>query len=207
MMRLAHRLCFSMKLAALVLTLSVVSLNASRADDASVRGLQFAQMTQSKPEHQPTGACTPIGLTANGEIVFPWECRETIERQRGPVSVNLPTASTNDPPSKDQLAAPNARPEDAVVPMAPAQPVAATTGDHASSPPDVNAAALPAKPLLHRRRFSAARHKDQPAAAQLRPAAGAIAKTSNKEASNKETSNKDVSNKDKVALQRGAPQK
>jgi hypothetical protein len=212
-MRLAHRLCLQMKLAALVLALSAVSPNASRADEAGARSLQFAQMVQPKPEHQPAGACTPIGLTANGEIVFPWECREIIERQRGPVSVNLPTASTNDPPSKDRPAPPNARPQDAAVPMAPAQPVAATTadrasaGDHTSSPPDANAAALLAKPLLHQQRLSAVRHKDQPVAAQLRPASGAVIRTSSKETSNKDTSNKDPSNKDKFALQRGAPQK
>lgn len=35
----------------------------------------------------PTGGCMPIGLTANGEMVFPLQCRELIERQRGPVAV------------------------------------------------------------------------------------------------------------------------
>lgn len=189
-----------MKLATLVLTLSAVSLSASRADDASVRSLQFAQMTQSKPEHQPTGACTPIGLTANGDIVFPWECREIIEKQRGPVTVNVPTVPSN-PPSKDNPASPNARPEEAVAPLEPAPPMVATTGDHAASPPDANAA-LTAKPLSHRQRVSAVRHKDQPATARLRPAVGAVIKVSNKD-----TANKDTSNKDKVALQRGAPPK
>jgi hypothetical protein len=194
-MRRANRLCFSMKLATLVLTLSAVSSSASRADDASVRSLQFAQMTQSKPEHQPTGACTPIGLTANGDIVFPWECREIIEKQRGPVTVNVPVLPS-DPPARDQPASLNARPEEAVAPPLPAQPMAATTGDHATSPPDADAA-LTAKPLSHRQRFSAVRHKDQTASTQPRPAVGAGVKVSNK----------DTSNKDKVALQRGAPQK
>jgi hypothetical protein len=181
-----------MKSAALVLTLCAVSLNVSRADDANTRSLQFAQMTQSKPEHQPSGACTPIGLTANGEIVFPWECREIIEKQRGPVSVNLPTGP-NDPVAKDQPASGNARPEDAVATTAPAQPVAATTADRALLPLDAGAAPAPGKRLSHRRRSSAVALKEQPAATQPHPAAGAVVKPLPK---------------DKVALQqRGASQK
>jgi hypothetical protein len=187
-MRRAYRSCFSMKLATLVLVLSAVSLTASRADDASVRSLQVAQATQSKPEHQSTGACTPIGLTANGEIVFPWECRETIEKQRGPVSVNVPVMP-NDPPAKDQPASSGPRPEDAIAPPPASQPVVAAT-DRSQLPPDANAA--PAKPHSHRRTSSAARLKEQQAGTQLRPTVGAVVR---------------VSNKDKVALQRGTSQK
>jgi hypothetical protein len=33
----------------------------------------------------PPGGCTPIGLTAQGDLVFPMQCRELIERKRGPV--------------------------------------------------------------------------------------------------------------------------
>jgi hypothetical protein len=43
----------------------------------------------SRPENQvgniPPGGCTPIGLTARGDLVFPIQCRELIERERGPV--------------------------------------------------------------------------------------------------------------------------
>jgi hypothetical protein len=31
----------------------------------------------------PPGGCMPIGLTASGEIVFPMQCKEFIERRRG----------------------------------------------------------------------------------------------------------------------------
>jgi hypothetical protein len=34
-------------------------------------------------EDVPPGGCMPIGLTASGEIVFPIQCKEFIERQRG----------------------------------------------------------------------------------------------------------------------------
>jgi hypothetical protein len=45
--------------------------------------------SDSRPENQvgniPPGGCTPIGLTARGDLVFPIQCRELIERERGPV--------------------------------------------------------------------------------------------------------------------------
>ena len=40
-----------------------------------------------KPDAVPSGGCMPIGLTAKGEMVFPLQCREVIEHQRGPVAV------------------------------------------------------------------------------------------------------------------------
>jgi hypothetical protein len=53
----------------------------------------------------PTGGCMPIGLTANGEMVFPLQCRELIEHQRGPV-VAAPSA-TRGLPARDQNDAPD----------------------------------------------------------------------------------------------------
>ena len=44
----------------------------------------------------------PIGVTAAGELVFPWDCREVIERERGPVSLDLsapPKVSASSPPA------------------------------------------------------------------------------------------------------------
>jgi hypothetical protein len=37
----------------------------------------------SVTEDVPPGGCMPIGLTVSGEIVFPIQCKEFIERQRG----------------------------------------------------------------------------------------------------------------------------
>jgi BA14K-like protein len=34
-------------------------------------------------ENVPPGGCMPIGLTVSGEIVFPIQCKEFIEQQRG----------------------------------------------------------------------------------------------------------------------------
>jgi hypothetical protein len=44
----------------------------------------------------PPGGCTPIGLTVSGEIVFPFQCKEFIERQRA--SNQKPAAAGNQPP-------------------------------------------------------------------------------------------------------------
>jgi hypothetical protein len=60
----------------------------------AMSGAAFAQTTDTaKPspapaepsvkEDVPPGGCMPIGLTASGEIVFPIQCKEFIERQRG----------------------------------------------------------------------------------------------------------------------------
>jgi len=77
-----------MKLAALVVVLSAMSLSAARAEE---------------PVAKSPGSCMPIGLTASGEVVFPWDCRAIIEKQRGPVSVNVPPPSA-DSSAKDQAA-------------------------------------------------------------------------------------------------------
>jgi BA14K-like protein len=36
----------------------------------------------AKQEMPPPGGCTPIGLTVAGEIVFPFQCKDFIERQK-----------------------------------------------------------------------------------------------------------------------------
>ena len=53
-----------------VLLAGVVSLLVSAA---------FAQ------DNVPPGGCMPIGLTARGDLVFAMQCRELIERERGPI--------------------------------------------------------------------------------------------------------------------------
>ena len=66
-------------------------------------GAAFAQTTgtvdpsrapaePSIKEDVPPGACMPIGLTASGEIVFPIQCKEFIERQRGKAMERKPAA-------------------------------------------------------------------------------------------------------------------
>jgi hypothetical protein len=65
----------------------------------AVSGTAFAQATGSvestakQPpgkDEVPPGGCMPIGLTASGEIVFPFACRALIERQRGTIDLPNP---------------------------------------------------------------------------------------------------------------------
>src|SRR5258708_32448728 len=69
----------------------------------AMSGAAFAQTTDTaKPspapaepsvkEDVPPGGRMPIGLTASGEIVFPIQCKEFIERQRGKAVEQKPAA-------------------------------------------------------------------------------------------------------------------
>jgi hypothetical protein len=65
--------------------------------------LRSAQAEVSKPDNVPVGGCMPIGLTARGDLVFPMQCRELIERERGPVpeqQLHVPLQSSRQEPQK-----------------------------------------------------------------------------------------------------------
>ena len=182
-----------MKLATLILTISVTTLCAAHAEDASLQSLQLTQASHSKSERQSSGACTPIGLTANGDIVFPWECRETIEKQRGPISVSLPTLSS-DAPARERTA--DVRREDAVAAVATAQPKVDETPERSISQPEVNEPVALTKPHSPAKRVSGPTlskpgHKAQHATLPLHQGSKAAADPK----------------KDKVAAQLGAKQK
>ena len=74
----------------------------------AMSGAAFAQTTDTaKPspapaepsvkEDVPPGGCMPIGLTASGEIGFPIQCKEFIERQRGKAVEQKPAALEEKP--------------------------------------------------------------------------------------------------------------
>jgi len=124
-----------MKLAVTVLMLSAAALSELRAEEV-VAQTHLAQMEQHKSENLPAGSCMPIGLTARGDIVFPWECRELIEKQRGPISEDIqnpPKDSASKEPAKEP-AVQSARPEQVVVApeQSSAPPKATATDDHQS---------------------------------------------------------------------------
>jgi hypothetical protein len=100
------------------------------AEQASATKLRVAQADQPKQDDIPPGGCTPIGLTARGDIVFPWQCRDLIEKQRGPISEEVPVAAPS-------VAAPSVTPS----PVAPAKAAAAP-----QSNPAANVAAEPEEP-------------------------------------------------------------
>jgi hypothetical protein len=65
--------------------------------------LRSAQAEVLKPDSVPVGGCMPIGLTARGDLVFPMQCRELIERERGPVpeqQLHVPLQSSRQEPQK-----------------------------------------------------------------------------------------------------------
>jgi hypothetical protein len=97
-----------MKLVVTVLMLSAAELCASPAGKAIAQENRFTKMEQPKVEDLPAGSCMPIGLTAQGEIVFPWACQELIEKHRG--SKYIPNPS-KDPASNDSTASQSAQPE------------------------------------------------------------------------------------------------
>jgi hypothetical protein len=51
----------------------------------------------SAMEEPPPGGCMPIGLTASGEIVFPFQCKAFIERQRA--ASQKPAGAENERPA------------------------------------------------------------------------------------------------------------
>jgi hypothetical protein len=59
-----------------------------------------APAAPSVKEDVPPGGCMPIGLTASGEIVFPIQCKELIERQRGKAVEQKPAAIEEKPAAK-----------------------------------------------------------------------------------------------------------
>jgi hypothetical protein len=67
---------------------------------------------ERKTGNIPPGGCTPIGLTARGDLVFPIQCRELIERERGPVpdqvldqkSITAPDIKTPDTKQNEIMA-------------------------------------------------------------------------------------------------------
>jgi len=63
---------------------------AARAEEIAMRVLLacFVSLLVSAAfaqDNVPPGGCMPIGLTARGDLVFPMQCRELIERERGPI--------------------------------------------------------------------------------------------------------------------------
>jgi outer membrane biosynthesis protein TonB len=67
---------------------------------ANAVDLRSAQADVQKSDGVPAGGCMPIGLTARGDLVFPMQCRELIERERGPI-----------PEEKKQVSEPRSQPE------------------------------------------------------------------------------------------------
>ena len=91
-------------LAALCYVLLTVMSGAARAQTTGAVDPSPAPAEPSVKEDVPQGGCMPIGLTASGEIVFPIQCKDLIERQRGKAAEQRPTAAEEKPAAKQSEA-------------------------------------------------------------------------------------------------------
>jgi hypothetical protein len=87
----------------LALLLSVTS-SAALAQTTGAVSPSSALAEPSVNEDVPPGGCLPIGLTISGDIVFPIQCKEFIERHRGTAVERKPAAVEEKPPAKQSEA-------------------------------------------------------------------------------------------------------
>ena len=98
---------------------------------ANAMDLRSAQADLQRSDGVPAGGCMPIGLTARGDLVFPMQCRELIERERGPIPEEKQQIS--EPRSQQEPSAKTAPAEKvtpaAVVPVVAVAPVEVTPAE------------------------------------------------------------------------------
>ena len=130
---------------------------------ANAMDLRSAQADLQRSDGVPAGGCMPIGLTARGDLVFPMQCRELIERERGPIPEEKQQIS--EPRSQQEPSAKTA-PAEKVTPVAvaPAEKVTpVAVAPVAVTPAEKDAAAAPgqAQERARKRLARAERRKPQ----------------------------------------------
>jgi hypothetical protein len=119
---------------------TATNLDDTARDEAKAKDADAANSLKTQQSNAvPTGGCMPIGLTASGQMVFPLQCRQLIEHQRGP-EVSSPPA-TQGIPARDQNDAqssgkPNETGGNAVASVSPPQDP--PTGDASISEPKLS---------------------------------------------------------------------
>jgi hypothetical protein len=101
----------------LALLLTVMMSGAALAQTTGTVDPSPAPAEPSMKEDVPPGGCMPIGLTASGEIVFPIQCKEFIERQRGQTVEQKPAAVEEKPAAKQSEGAVPVNSEPAIKPV------------------------------------------------------------------------------------------
>jgi BA14K-like protein len=84
---------------------TVLLLMVSGAAIAQTTGTLDPRPTPTEPsatEDVPPGGCMPIGMTASGEMVFPIQCKEIIERERRKTVRQNPAVSDDNAPAKNE---------------------------------------------------------------------------------------------------------
>jgi hypothetical protein len=131
-------------LAALCCVLSMVMSGAALAQTTGTANPSSDPAQPSVKEDVPPGGCMPIGLTASGEIVFPIQCKEFIERERG-------KAVEQKPPTAEEKA--TATPSEGVAAVE-QKPAAAE--EKATAAPSEGVAAMEQKPAAAEQKAAAA---------------------------------------------------
>jgi len=156
-----HLLAFQSGLAcragALGCVLLAVTSGAALAQTTGAVNPKPAQVEPSVTEEPPPGGCMPIGLTASGEIVFPFQCKAFIERQKA--ADQKPAAAEDVKPAAEQ------KPDAAENKTDAKQPAAGET----SAIAEVKPAAADDKPAAVEKKAAAAEEK--PAAVEEKTAA------------------------------------
>jgi hypothetical protein len=130
---------------------------------ANAMDLRSAQADLQRSDGVPAGGCMPIGLTARGDLVFPMQCRELIERERGPIPEEKQQISE---PRSQQEPSGKTAPAEKVTPVAvaPAEKVTpVAVAPVAVTPAEKDAAAAPgqAQERARKRLARAERRKQQ----------------------------------------------
>ena len=137
-------------LASFILLLATAASAQSDNKPANGTELRSAQADLAKTDSVPVGGCMPIGLTARGDLVFPMQCRELIERERGPIREE-----------KQQISEPRSQSEPSVK-IAPAEkvtPVAVPPAEVTPAEKDIATTGQPQERV--RKRFSRAERRKQ----------------------------------------------
>jgi hypothetical protein len=148
-------------LASFILLLAAAASAQSDNKPANGTELRSAQADLAKTDSVPVGGCMPIGLTARGDLVFPMQCRELIERERGPIREEKRQIS--EPRSQSEPSVKIA-PAEKVTPVAVA-PVAVAPAEMTPAEKDVATTGQPQERV--RKRFSRAERRKQQGAAPV----------------------------------------
>jgi len=129
---------------------------------ANAMDLRSAQADLQRSDGVPAGGCMPIGLTARGDLVFPMQCRELIERERGPI-----------PEEKQQVSEPRSQQEPSakIAPTEKVTPVAVAPAEKVTpvvavapvevTPAEKDAATAPGQAQARKRLARTERRKQQ----------------------------------------------
>lgn len=77
----------------------IVTSGAAFAQTTGTVNPNAAPIEPKENEDLPPGGCMPIGLTASGEVVFPFQCKNFIERQK---SADRKAAAPEEKPAKEE---------------------------------------------------------------------------------------------------------